>query len=107
MTGIGVKKELMKKGDTVMLSSNGLSNVQIRVRKQSRITRIAFAKENVDFFTRKTFILLSNSCLEETQLDLNCDDYDNVFTCRTRWHDPKRESCSTYEDNNYCTKEGS
>jgi len=45
-------------------------------------------------------------CLEETQLDLNCDDYDNVFTCRTRWHDPKRESCSTYEDNNYCTKEG-
>ena len=45
--------------------------------------------------------------LDETELKLNCpSESPSLFFCKTIWEDPNGESCTIYQDNNYCTEAG-
>ena len=50
-------------------------------------------------------LVLLNPSLDDTKLKLYCR-FNNVFTCKTIWEDPEGESCTDYQDNNYCTDKG-
>ena len=67
----------------------------------SKSQKIAFKISN--FCARKIFIV--NPFLDKTKLKLNCQSK-NAITCKTIWEDPKGESCTIYQDKNYCTDKG-